>query len=124
MTQNAYHKVNQDETESLRESLRKTTESYVNKAEWKKTDLEERIEGFVATYSWNEQWISTNDDLISISLSYMQSEVQEKMNKLFIQIYIGTPSSAEHSYVLNYKKMHPEKFNSNDDNMFDPNQMD
>ena len=103
------YKFNPKETESLRESMRRGTDGSVNKAKWEKSPPEENIKGYVHYY-WKEEWITVNDDFVSVTLSYMHPEAQIERHKLFVQMGIYTPSSSKYPSVQKYKKLYPEKF--------------
>jgi hypothetical protein len=63
------------------------------------------------TYStWSEEWITHEDDKISIVLEYYIRDGEEKLDQLYFYSAMFTRSSWMYPHVLRYKKNHPEQF--------------
>lgn len=90
--------------ESLKHSDRPT------ETQWRKPDpLADYADIIEAT--WSEEWITHNDDMVSICLQYYFPQKGNGDLRLWVQVTLFTPSSWQYPNVLRYKKNHSEQFN-------------
>ncbi len=64
------------------------------------------------SHEWLEDWITPNDNRLSITLTYKDTK---EMNKLFVYYSVATSSTTRYGYVRKYKELHPELFEVNQD---------
>ncbi len=73
------------------------------------------------SHDWLEDWITPNDNLVSITLSYKDTK---EMNRLLVDCSVFTPSSWRYPLVKKFKELHPELFDEklNEQKGNDPNE--
>ena len=96
-----------DVSEEFRKSLKQTEKSI--ETQWRKPELLADYAEYVYS-TWHEEWITPDDEKISIVLEYYIPENEEKVDQLYVNLSVFTPSSWMYPHVQRYKEKHPEKF--------------
>lgn len=96
-----------DMSNEFRQDLKKT--QIPTETQWRKPNpLASYAEYKYST--WSEEWITPEDDKISIILEYDIHEGEEKLNELYVYLAMFTPNSWMYPHVQRYKENHPEEF--------------
>ncbi len=99
--------LNIEETEKVKKNI--PDDLHLQPTKWRVND---RMQLGVS-HDWIETWITPNDNLVSIVLTYKDTK---EMNKLFVIRSVSTPSSVlGRDRIRKYKERHPELFEVNQD---------
>jgi len=96
-----------DITQEFKEDLKKTQR--VIETQWQKPHPQANYADIVYS-TWAEEWITPDDDKVSVVLDYYFPDKGYEGNRLWGHLTVFTPSSWMYPHVQRYKEKHPEKF--------------
>ena len=94
-------------TQNFRKNLKELKRS--TETQWQKSEPFADYADIIHS-TWSEEWITENDGLISIILTYYFPKKGYEDYRLWVYITLFTPSSSKYPYVKRYKERHPEQF--------------
>ena len=95
-------------TQDLREELKEN--QWPGEPKWQEPNHLARYRDIIYS-SWQEEWITPDNELFSIILQYsIPKQKENNIDQLFVNLTLFTPSSWKYPYIQRFKNAYPEKF--------------